>query len=175
VLTEPTFQPFLCLINFVQPLKVASGGSERLHTASPFNVKVKSLTLRNFNAEEVAELYGQHTQETGQMFTDEAISLAFELTQGQPWLVNTLAKEIMEELVTDVSMEIAPDHVLVAKAVLIQRQDTHLDSLAERLRENRVKAIIEPILAGQELGNTPNDDRQCKCCLTCRDDKLKGF
>jgi hypothetical protein len=43
---------------------------------------------------------------------------------------------------------------------LIRRQDTHLDSLAERLRENRVKAIIEPILGSQELPQTSNEDRQ---------------
>jgi hypothetical protein len=32
--------------------------------------------------------------------------------------------------------------------------------LAERLRENRVKAIIEPMLAGRELPESSNDDRQ---------------
>ncbi len=121
---------------------------------------MRSLTLRNFNAAEVAELYQQHTQDTGQVFTAEAIALAFELTQGQPWLVNALAKEIVEELVTDESIAITAEHILTAKEILIQRQDTHLDSLAERLRENRVKAIIEPMLAGLELGNIPNDDIQ---------------
>lgn len=43
---------------------------------------------------------------------------------------------------------------------MIQRQDTHLDSLASLLREDRVRVVIEPILAGQELGDIPNDDRQ---------------
>ncbi|WP_293354452.1 MULTISPECIES: ATP-binding protein [unclassified Microcoleus] len=144
----------------VRDYKVAAGGSDRLNTSSPFNIKVRSITLRNFNASEVAELYGQHTQNTGQVFTPEAVALAFELTQGQPWLVNALAKEIVEELVTDESIEITPEHILEAKEILIKRQDTHLDSLAERLRENRVKAIIEPMLAGLELGNIPNDDIQ---------------
>nr|WP_019502013.1 hypothetical protein [Pseudanabaena sp. PCC 6802] len=151
----------------VRDYKVASGGSDslqdasrRLNTSSPFNIKVRSLTMRNFNAEEVIELYAQHTLDTGQNFTPEAMALAFELTQGQPWLVNALAKEAVEELVTDVSIPITTEHILQAKEILIQRQDTHLDSLAERLRENRVKAIMEPILAGQELPNTPNDDRQ---------------
>jgi hypothetical protein len=51
-------------------------------------------------------------------------------------------------------------HILEAKEILIKRQDTHLDSLAERLRENRVKAIIEPMLAGRELPESSNDDRQ---------------
>jgi hypothetical protein len=144
----------------VRDYKVAAGGSDRLNTSSPFNIKVRSLTLRNFNAEEVAELYAQHTEDTGQVFTPEATALAFELTQGQPWLVNALAKEIVEELVTDESSAITANYILEAKEILIQRQDTHLDSLAERLRENRVKVIIEPILAGQELPESSNDDRQ---------------
>lgn len=144
----------------VRDYKVAAGGTDRLNTSSPFNIKVRSITLRNFNAEEVAELYNQHTQDTGQIFSPEASTLAFEQTQGQPWLVNALAKEIVEELVTDESIAITAEHILTAKEIIIQRQDTHLDSLAERLRENRVKAIIEPILAGLELGNVPNDDIQ---------------
>jgi type II secretory pathway predicted ATPase ExeA len=144
----------------VRDYKVAAGGSERLNTASPFNIKVRSLTLRDFNAAEVEELYQQHTQETGQVFTPEAIATAFDLTQGQPWLVNALAKEIVEEIVTDTAIAITPAHIHQAKEILIARRDTHLDSLAERLREPRIQAIIEPMLAGLELGNIPNDDIQ---------------
>lgn len=112
----------------VRDYKVAAGGRDRLNTSSPFNIKVRSLTIRNFNAEEVAELYNQHTEDTGQVFTTEASALAFELTQGQPWLVNALAKEIVEELVTDESVAITVEHILTAKEIIIQRQDTHLDS-----------------------------------------------
>jgi AAA-like domain len=144
----------------VRDYKVASGGSERLNTASPFNVKARSITLRDFNLEEVGQLYRQHTSDTGQIFTDHAVNLAFDLTQGQPWLVNAIAKEIVEELVEDVTIAITPDHINQAKEILIRRQDTHLDSLAERLREDRVKAIIEPMLAGSSPGETSNDDRQ---------------
>jgi type II secretory pathway predicted ATPase ExeA len=144
----------------VRDYKVASSGSDRLNTASPFNIKVSSITLRNFNAAEVEELYQQHTQETGQNFTPEATATAFDLTQGQPWLVNALAKEVVEKLVKDRSTAITKEHILQAKEILIARQDTHLDSLAERLREPRVKAIIEPMLAGLELGDIPNDDIQ---------------
>ena len=144
----------------VRDYKFASGGSGRLNTSSPFNIKVSSLTLRNFNSTEVRELYQQHTQDTGQIFTDQAIDIAFDLTQGQPWLVNALAKEVVENIVTDKNVAITREHILRAKEVLIARQDTHLDSLTERLREPRVKAIIEPMLAGQTLGDTPADDRQ---------------
>lgn len=62
--------------------KVASGGSERLNTTSPFNIKTESLTLGDFSADDVAALYGQHTAETGQRFSPEAVALAYELTQG---------------------------------------------------------------------------------------------
>lgn len=47
--------------------------------------------MRDFNAAEVVELYQQHTSDTGQVFTPEAAQLAFDLTQGQPWLTNSLA------------------------------------------------------------------------------------
>jgi hypothetical protein len=90
----------------------------------------------------------------------DATARAFYLTQGQPWLVNALARQITEVLVPDPATPITPAHVDQAKELLIQRQDTHLDSLAERLREPRVRHIIEPILAGQMLGNVPADDRQ---------------
>ena len=144
----------------VRDYKVASGGSGRLNTASPFNIKVRSLTLRNFNHDEVATLYNQHTAATGQVFTPEAIEYAYDMTQGQPWLVNALGKEVVEEMVTDPKVPITVEHLASAKEILIQRQDTHLDSLAERLREPRVKAIMQPFLAGQELGDTPDDDRR---------------
>jgi hypothetical protein len=161
----------------VRDYKVASGSSDRrLHTASPFNIKVESLTLRNFNEFEVAELYQQHTADTGQIFAPEAIHLAFELTQGQPWLVNALARQLTEEIAPEPKMTITSTMVEEAEEILIRRQDTHLDSLAERLREDRVKAIIEPMLAGLELGNIPNEDIQFVQDLgLCRMDPLGGL
>lgn len=156
------FPSALALIGLrdVRDYKVASGGSSRLNTASPFNIKIASLTLRNFNRDEIAALYQQHTDDTGQVFTEAAIARAFHLTQGQPWLVNALAKEIVEEQVPDRQTPITPEHINQAKEILIQRRDTHIDSLVERLQEPRVRAIIEPIVAGQTIGPVPPDDVQ---------------
>jgi hypothetical protein len=90
--------------------------------------------------------------------------------------VNALAKEVVEELVEDTSIAITLQHINQAKEILIRRQDTHLDSLAERLRENRVKAIIQPMLAGQEMGDIPNDDIRFVMDLgLCRMDPLGGL
>ena len=60
---------------------------------SAFNIKTKSIRMADFTKEDVRNLYLQHTQETGQKFDADAIDYAFELTQGQPWLVNALAQE----------------------------------------------------------------------------------
>jgi hypothetical protein len=142
----------------VRDYKVKSGGSERLTTASPFNIKLESLTLGNFTEEDVATLYRQHTTETGQVFTEEAVRRAFELTQGQPWLVNALARQAVEFIETDRRKQITPTIIDQAKERIIERQETHLDSLVDRLREPRIRNIIEPILAGKSLADLPADD-----------------
>jgi hypothetical protein len=142
----------------VRDYKVKSGGSERLNTPSPFNIAVRSVTLRNFTAPEVAQLLRQHTTETGQRFPQETVDLIFDLTQGQPWLVNALAKLCVEELQEDLTKPILPAHVLMAKETLILRRQTHLGSLAERLREQRVRGVIEPLLAGLPPDDIPRDD-----------------
>jgi hypothetical protein len=173
-----TFPWSLALIGLrdVRDYKVASGGSERLHTASPFNIKVESLTLRPFTAVEVAELYGQHTADTGQLFTPAALRRAFDLTQGQPWLVNALARQAVQVVVPDPRQPVDVAEINQAKELLIQRQDTHLDSLAERLREPRVRHVIEPLLAGRSLTDVPVDDIRFVLDLgLCRVDPAGGL
>jgi hypothetical protein len=68
----------------VRDYKVASGGSDRLNSSSPFNIKVESFTLSNFTFKEVQKLYHQHTEATGQIFTTDAIERAFYLTMVNP-------------------------------------------------------------------------------------------
>ncbi|MEZ4405299.1 MAG: ATP-binding protein [Polyangiales bacterium] len=142
----------------VRDYKMAAGGSEETHTASPFNIKVRSLTMREFTADEVSALYAQHTTETGQTFDPAATARAFALTQGQPWLVNALAYVATEELKTDRAQTITAADIDRARDILVERQDTHLDSLAERLRDPRVRAVIEPMILGETLAPLAPDD-----------------
>jgi hypothetical protein len=154
----------LCGLRDVRDYKAAAGGDpERLGTASPFNVLVDSLTLGNFSAAEVAELYGQHTADTGQPFEPDAMRHAFDLTGGQPWLVNALAREVVEKLGIPSTVTITAAHLDQASERLIQARATHLDSLVARLVDDRVRRVIEPMLAGT-FGEAPadvyNDDLQ---------------
>ncbi|WP_076833626.1 ATP-binding protein [Frankia sp. CcI49] len=149
----------LCGLRDVRDYKAASGGDpSRLGTSSPFNIKLKSLRLGDFTADEVRELYGQHTAETGQEFTSAAVDRAVELTAGQPWLVNALAREIVEEIGVPPAEPISIDHVEQAKERLILARATHLDSLAARLAEPRVRRVLGPVLAGDVLTIEPYDD-----------------
>lgn len=160
----------------VRDYRFREGVAGRMGTASPFNIKVESITLRDFTAEEVGDLYRQHTDDTGQAFAPEAVARAFELTQGQPWLVNALARQAVEVVAPDRSVPITRAVLDAAKDILIARQDTHLDSLAERLREPRVRAVIEPMLAGLALGDIPDDDIRFVLDLgLCRMDPAAGL
>jgi hypothetical protein len=126
----------------------AGGDPNRLGTASPFNVAVESLRIGDFTADEVAALYGQHTAETGQEFTPEAIERAFALSQGQPWLVNALAREVTQKMRIKPPDPVTADHVETAKERLILARATHLDSLVSKLAEPRVRRVMEPLVAG---------------------------
>ncbi|MDQ1352642.1 MAG: hypothetical protein QG657_2948, partial [Acidobacteriota bacterium] len=85
-------------------------------TASPFNIKSESLLLKNFTKQEVCELLEQHTKETGQVFSEKVKEEVFLLSNGQPWLTNALANQIVSEILeNDYSREITPDMVWEAK------------------------------------------------------------
>lgn len=144
----------LCGLRDVRDYKAASGGDPgRLGTSSPFNIKVESVRVGDFTREEVIALYRQHTEETGQQFSERALDLAFYYTKGQPWLVNALAAEIIDKM--RIRTTITEDHIDQAKERLIIARATHLDSLVAKLHEKPVQRIIEPLIAGDDVRSDP--------------------
>ena len=141
--------------------------SDTLGSASPFNIVTEALTLTNFTREEIASLYRQHTDETGQVFEAAAIDRASYWTCGQPWLVNALARECVEELLkNDYAQPVTAELIDAAAEELLCRRDTHLDSLLERLKEPRVRRIVEPVILGRADGiERLSDDCQYVCDL----------
>ncbi len=144
----------------VRDYKVASGGSERLGTSSPFNIKRESVTLATFSRNDIAALYAQHTAETGQVFTDAAIDRVVELTGGQPLLVNALAHDVVGKQGWRGPVDAM--QVDAAKERIILQWGTHFDSLMARLREDRVRRVLEPVLAGQVSAFDIEDLRYCR-------------
>lgn len=154
----------LCLIGLrdVRDYKIWSRQEgKRVATSSPFNIKSKSILLANFTLDEVKALYAQHTLETGQLILPEAAEYAYYLSAGQPWLINALAYQASYEDLKDFKCPISKEVIDRAKEVLIKRRDTHLDSLIDKLREPRVRRIIEALLTGEtDPANIQSDDLQ---------------
>ena len=119
-----------------------------VNPGSPFNIKSASLTLRNFNRDEVAELTRQHTDDTGQVFGADALDRIYELTQGQPFLVNALARIAVMELRPDPAQLVDTATIDEARERLILARTTHLDALAQRLKEPRVARVVQAVLLG---------------------------
>ena len=120
---------------------------------SPFNIAAKSLRLGDFSREQTQALLGQHTEATGQAFAPEALEAVWTQTRGQPWLVNALAYGACFEnraLRDDRSRAVTVDDIAAARDELIVNRVTHLDYLADKLREDRVRRVIEPMLSGAD-------------------------
>jgi AAA-like domain len=62
--------------------------------ASPFNI-ADNLPIPYFTAEEVNELLAQHARETGQVFAPKVVNKIFEISAGQPGLVNGFAYQLV--------------------------------------------------------------------------------
>ncbi|MFW6262816.1 MAG: ATP-binding protein, partial [Thermotogota bacterium] len=157
----------LCGVRDVRDYRIFSDKDQQMITGgSAFNIKAKSLTVGDFTQEEIRRLYEQHTKETGQKFEEDIFDMAWDYTRGQPWLVNALAYEACFENKTgrDRSKAITAQMFEGAKQALIARRDTHIDQLADKLKEDRVRRIIEPMLAGEEFdaGVFNTDVEYCK-------------
>lgn len=152
----------LCGVRDVRDYRIhASSEKSPVTGGSAFNVKAASLRMGNFSEPEVFELLQQHTKETGQAFTEPALKLVYDKSQGQPWLVNAIAYEItdsMEAYYEDRSKTIDVDAVAEAIESLILRRETHLDQLADKLREPRIHRVVAPILQGSEQFTNLRDD-----------------
>ncbi|MCX4242307.1 ATP-binding protein [Paraliomyxa miuraensis] len=119
-----------------------------LGTTSPFNITAEATTLGPFTEAEVGELLAQHTAVAGQRFCPEAVAKIWELGRGHPWLTNALADQIVRRDVKERSVEVTAAHVEAAKETIILERRTHIDSLVARLREDRVRRVIAPMITG---------------------------
>ena len=173
----------LCGVRDIKDYRIHASGTARKGGApdiitggSCFNIKAKSLRLGNFSDSQVRALYQQHTDETGQAFSEDALRLAWRYTRGQPWLVNALAYEVCFEKhgVLDRSVAIAAADLEAAKERLVLGRRTHLEQLTDRLSEPRVRRVMEPILSGKTMSAAlqPDDIEYVRDLgLICRNER----
>lgn len=153
----------LCGVTDVRDYRIHSGSrNEHVTGGSAFNISAGSLRLGDFSEAEVHALLGQHTAETGQTFLPQALKRVWTQTCGQPWLVNALCARACFGAGKMGAGPVTEDDILEAQEQLILERVVHLDLLAERLREERVRRVIEPLLGGGTQTGEPgkNLDRQ---------------
>jgi hypothetical protein len=150
---RPRFFPIsavLCGVRDVRDYRIHQSDGEIITGGSCFNIKAESLRLGDFSLDEIRELYEQHTEETGQAFDEDVYPKVWSLTHGQPWLVNALANQATSKIPEgrDRKNPITLDIIEQAAEALILERATHLDQLADKLREDRVRRVIAPMIAG---------------------------
>jgi hypothetical protein len=156
----------LCGVRDVRDYRIYSHSrGELVLGGSAFNIKARSLRMGDFSRDDVEQLLAQHTTATGQRFLPEAIEAIWTLSNGQPWLVNALAYEVAFEMRENLerTIPIIREHVQMARESLILRRETHLDQLTHKLREDRVRRVIELMLGGRDLteGASQEDLEYC--------------
>jgi hypothetical protein len=117
---------------------------------SPFNIKEDSAVLSNFTQTDVQKLFSQRTEETGQSIDRDALEYAWEQSRGQPWIINSLFKRAtMRVLQEDDYSTVTLAHIKEAREQMILARETHLDALAYRLENPKIRKIIESLITGK--------------------------
>ena len=152
---------------------------ESLGQISPFNIISEDMLLRNFTAEEVAALYAQHTEETGQKFASDVLDKVMDFTGGQPWLVNALARECIEEI-HDFRYDetVTADDIETAKETIIRRRPVHIDYLFWIAGRPDIKHVFQRMVSGKDA-DTLHDMKAYKLLLNlgvlCETEEGLGF
>jgi hypothetical protein len=150
----------LCGVRDVRDYRIHTSKGDIITGGSCFNIKAKSLRLGDFSQEEIRELYEQHTEATGQIFEEPIYPVIWDLTHGQPWLVNALARQATSEMPEgrDRNRPVTVEMIEEAANQLILERATHLDQLADKLREERVRSVLAAFLSGGMWHIDPADD-----------------
>ena len=144
----------LCGVRDVRDYRIRSSAEKTVVAGgSAFNVKARSMRLGDFSRDDVTALLAQHTGETGagvrtrgagnDLGADPRPAVAGERVGGRDLFPGT------NPGVTR-SRPITADDVRGAQERIIQRRETHLDQLADKLQEDRVRRVVEPLLSGGE-------------------------
>jgi len=104
--------------------------------ASPFNI-ADQLELPYFTFDEVRELLGQHTDETGQVFAPEVAFQIHHYTQGQPGLVNAMARRLVTHDRADGAEVCIPDFYRCLDWFLTESIDKNLANVVAKALEKR--------------------------------------
>jgi hypothetical protein len=118
---------------------------------SPFNIKKDSVAIGNFSKDDIARLFAQRTEETGQRITTEALDYVWDQSRGQPWIVNNLFdRATMRVLKEDDFSTVERSHVQAAREQIVLARETHLDALEYRLHDPQIRRVVAALINGED-------------------------
>ena len=104
-------------------------------SVSPFNIQ-DEFFLPNFTIQQVAELFTQYTDETGQLILPEVIEALHKQTAGQPFLVNRFAQILTEELEIPKNETITMADFSTGLSLLLNEDNVNIRHLLTNIRRN---------------------------------------
>lgn len=110
--------------------------------ASPFNI-VDSFSLPYFSKEELFELYAQHEIATGQLFEEKVKQKIYDITAGQPGLVNGFALRLVSQN-KDKKVITYSDYLSVEHWYLYESLDKNVANIVKKAKKHQ--AFIEKLL-----------------------------
>jgi hypothetical protein len=114
--------------------------------ASPFNI-ADNLNVTYFTKDEVFELLHQHETETGQLFDITVKEKVFEITAGQPGLVNSFAYQLVEGSKNLATIGIE-DFYKVEKWYLTNAIDKNVENIKNKA--NQYRKFVEQLLFSEK-------------------------
>ncbi len=103
--------------------------------ASPFNIS-DSLQINYFSKEEVYALLGQHETETGQLFKEEVKEKIYDITAGQPGLVNGFGLKLIEKFKDKPVIDYA-DYLEVEDWYLYEALDKNVSNVINKAKKHQ--------------------------------------
>jgi AAA-like domain len=110
--------------------------------ASPFNIS-DSLHVDYFTKEEIFELLGQHETETGQKFDASVKDKIYDITAGQPGLVNGFAARLIEQY-GDKPLLDYMDYLVVEEWYLYEALDKNVANVINKAK--KYQKFLEELL-----------------------------
>jgi len=120
-----------------------------------FNIKDASIRINFLRREDLDAMFLAYTAKHGIVVAKEAVDMIWRFSSGQPWIISTIAGEIVHEIVpAKLIARVSPEQVDEAISNVIAKRGNHIEYLVSQIRDERVKKCLIPILAS---GAIPDD------------------
>lgn len=125
----------------------SQGPSSQSAPASSTGLDAELIALPPLSRADVAALFAGITERTGQEVLEGAVDRAYELSQGNPYLLSSLSLRIIDGLETRRGPVTAVD-VERARDLMLDRRGGLFDEIADRMQDPKLRSVLEQVAVG---------------------------